>query len=710
MACAEAVNYESFSSDLLNCPICYETFKNPRILPCLHTFCEECLEKHIQNDSMQLWSKFVGGSFACPTCREMIAIPLTGIAGFRKDFKVTKIKELLEKSAMNGSHLDYSSSSSLSSEKVNAKSEHCEFCSVANITVDALHYCLNCTKSLCSKCAEKHKNRYLFTNHSIIPRDSSQEGAAGVRCWHHKSELVSYFCLKCTTAVCTLCTVTHHDNHAMTELTVGVKGLIENLTVLQKSTQGKLSLLEAELSDMHIQENHLEYVYEQSCSSVRRRTEALIKYIKEKEFLLLKELELRYRNQREQSASHKNELEVNVTSLRSLTEFTSTLLSNNSSTKMIDLYKDLGSRMETLLEQNLPQKQNQTVQYNVFIPSQSQIKIGKIKLAKVRGASSIGSGISRSQDDSMDETNSSSCSKIYKLVSQPNIQSLATFGRNGARSGEFNSPRDLCFLNDTTLVIADTNNDRLQLFEVNGSFIRTIGQDQIKPWGVAACADGNIVVADALDKCVKIFSQDDRLIRKIGNFLCPCGVCVNQAGEIVVTDFFSNTVQFINKDGQKLRHFDFRTRTDQYSTGASRVVCDSENRVIISDMSNKCVKVFNKNGKLLHTMNHADELVSPQGVCVDRNNHIVVADLSSHQVSLHSPDGHYSHIILAKAQGMKDPTGVAMSRTGLLAVTQAKVGVVKTFSVKSGSNTLLMRLPGSHFSPQISGENVDISE
>ena len=35
----------AITDDLLNCLICTEPYKNPKVLPCQHTFCSDCLER-----------------------------------------------------------------------------------------------------------------------------------------------------------------------------------------------------------------------------------------------------------------------------------------------------------------------------------------------------------------------------------------------------------------------------------------------------------------------------------------------------------------------------------------------------------------------------------------------------------------------------------------------------------------------------------------
>ncbi|XP_069142196.1 tripartite motif-containing protein 2-like [Argopecten irradians] len=52
---------------MLECPICLEQLRYPKSLPCLHSFCQECLASYIINESSGKMAS--ASSFSCPVCR-----------------------------------------------------------------------------------------------------------------------------------------------------------------------------------------------------------------------------------------------------------------------------------------------------------------------------------------------------------------------------------------------------------------------------------------------------------------------------------------------------------------------------------------------------------------------------------------------------------------------------------------------------------------
>nr|XP_022305488.1 E3 ubiquitin-protein ligase TRIM31-like [Crassostrea virginica] len=54
------------------CPICFESFKTPRYLPCFHTFCHNCLSSYILSTCK---SKENPVGFPCPLCRQFVPAP-----------------------------------------------------------------------------------------------------------------------------------------------------------------------------------------------------------------------------------------------------------------------------------------------------------------------------------------------------------------------------------------------------------------------------------------------------------------------------------------------------------------------------------------------------------------------------------------------------------------------------------------------------------
>ena len=72
--------------DILECSICMEPFKNPKGLPCIHTFCLECLEKYGEDERP-------GDEMPCPICRRIFQIPPGGFNELPNNIFIEQIVE-----------------------------------------------------------------------------------------------------------------------------------------------------------------------------------------------------------------------------------------------------------------------------------------------------------------------------------------------------------------------------------------------------------------------------------------------------------------------------------------------------------------------------------------------------------------------------------------------------------------------------------------
>ena len=175
----------------LTCAICLDLYTNPKILPCFHSFCQQCLE------GLPLDSQ--GDSFfiSCPTCRHHTQLPKpTGAAGYPGAFHINNLKEVYNLMIKVSGHQQVT----------------CDICTTTNAT----GYCKEC---LCEKCIEIHKKFPTNTNHMVTSIDEVATSASKLlpvkqetNCPNHNKPL-EIFCETCEDLICQHCTVCIHRNH-----------------------------------------------------------------------------------------------------------------------------------------------------------------------------------------------------------------------------------------------------------------------------------------------------------------------------------------------------------------------------------------------------------------------------------------------------------------------------------------------------------------
>lgn len=104
------------------------------------------------------------------------------------------------------------------------------------------------------------------------------------------------------------------------------------------------------------------------------------------------------------------------------------------------------------------------------------------------------------------------------------MQIRCKFGSLGTSKGQFNSPHGFCLGVDEEIIVADTNNHRIEVFEKNGSFkfqFGVPGKEEGQLWYPRKVAvmhtNSKFVVCDRGNERsrMQIFSKNGHFMKKI---------------------------------------------------------------------------------------------------------------------------------------------------------------------------------------------------
>ncbi|XP_061619948.1 tripartite motif-containing protein 2 [Phyllopteryx taeniolatus] len=253
-------------------------------------------------------------------------------------------------------------------------------------------------------------------------------------------------------------------------------------------------------------------------------------------------------------------------------------------------------------------------------------------------------------------------------------------GTKGRNKGEFTNLQGVSAAASGNILIADSNNQCVQVFSSQGEFKsrfgvrgRSPGQLQ-RPTGVAVHASGDIIIADYDNKWVSIFSTDGKFKAKLGSgrLMGPKGVSVDHEGHVIVVDNKACTVFIFQLSGKLVTKFGSRGNGDKQFAGPHFAAVNKNNEIIVTDFHNHSVKVFTPDGELLLKFGSNGEgngqFNAPTGVAVDANGNIIVADWGNSRIQVFDGSGSFLSYINTSADPLYGPQGLALTRDGHVVV------------------------------------------
>ncbi|KAI8513017.1 hypothetical protein Bbelb_096560 [Branchiostoma belcheri] len=260
-----------------------------------------------------------------------------------------------------------------------------------------------------------------------------------------------------------------------------------------------------------------------------------------------------------------------------------------------------------------------------------------------------------------------------------------TFGGRGSGQGQFQDPAGVAVSDKGEIFVADRGNKRIQVFTLQGLFVRQFPTDRIKPTDVALDGEGNLWVVGWTESAQFVAQQykyqwgrydTQRTIslKKGGGR----GVAVDtRSNHILLTQTtqhggeLQGTVKVFRPDGTLVRtvggkysryYGDFE---DPYS-----ITVDREGRVLVSDREKDLVFAYDENGQSLFQFGDRDRytpgsrLSKPCGICTDMAGNIIVADSGNGVKMFDRKKEFLKHV----AQDLGRLCAVAMATEGQLVV------------------------------------------
>jgi YVTN family beta-propeller protein len=222
-------------------------------------------------------------------------------------------------------------------------------------------------------------------------------------------------------------------------------------------------------------------------------------------------------------------------------------------------------------------------------------------------------------------------------------RTLAVAGTIGA--GELDSPHDVAFDKEGRLLVADSGNDRIAIYEVDGVSGRLAGElsgDLSSPEGVVALADGRVFATNAGSHTVTIFerglptatfgsggSGEDDYVR-------PHDIDVDGAGRLYVTDPGNGRIHILDT---KLRRIALLGRPAFRFNEPKYLALDPAGRLYVADQHNNVIRILDGNFHQLATIppgtgGRATRLNRPEGVTVHEDR-VWISDTYNNRILLY---------------------------------------------------------------------------
>ena len=324
-------------TEITNCPICLEEIVNAKSLPCLHSFCQKCLEDYCED-------KLFGQSAKCPICRKEFTVPENGIHGLPHNFFLESLTDAKKWTGDEEGEI------------------LCDVCVKEDVHVDQLDsvpeasvYCIDCCQKLCKPCSRPHK-RWTGGPHQL--RDLGAHGMSELplmqqhrsHCEKHKLKLIELYCFECKMNLCMKCFAVSHTQHKCGEIEQVADEFNKRIDVSIKQVRQQICEVNSVIAKTEAKATIIHAAAEKVENEVTQKCEKMKQLIDAKAQELQEEIRKLHTVAMKDIDAQRDSLQLALVAMESYTEYATVLRTKGSHADVTMFAEKLHDRASELLE------------------------------------------------------------------------------------------------------------------------------------------------------------------------------------------------------------------------------------------------------------------------------------------------------------------------------------------------------------------------
>ncbi|XP_038064879.1 E3 ubiquitin-protein ligase TRIM56-like [Patiria miniata] len=600
----------------LECNICTDKYKQPKVLNCLHSFCEGCLVKYRDGT--------YGGApqIPCPVCRQETVLPQSGIQGLKTNFHLVSLIEEFELQ-----------------KKVACLEDPKLLCETCDEDNEALHHCLDCGLNICTSCHKTHLRFTVSANHVVVTLNDIRQGKVNLikqpdqsKCHKHKEGVTQFYCKTCDELICQVCTVVDHPTtkHDITDIGTASKEYRQSLKNDFSALGRDIQSLELSLQDTIEAKTIVKDNMAKARKGVQDKAAEVIAKVKAEEKRLLDEVTTHEREQTEELDEHEKTLSDMLRKKRHSHSTGKDVTSNASDCNLISLYPVISKDLTKMNSQHPPQYPHK-LWYLRFKRSQTDIDLGEVEQERDK----------------------------WELQH--------TFGKQGSGEGEFEFARGIAAAADPDeIAVADWTNKRVVICNNQGqtkNIIQVVANNVVAVSNQWVCTD---------DKKVMVYQRDTT--HKFDFHTLPEDEVGKTDGQLrSVVAMPNGNILGGDEKRKVLIQFDPRNRdiihTMPVKIRPSFLAVLSNGWIVISEWEQGLVEIVEVSDGKAVTVSTIQPTIDGKpvkycnGVCSNSSGIYLAVDTGYNTGHIH----HYDctgHFVSCVVQGLYDPHGITFTADG----------------------------------------------